>query len=1560
MAVRVVFRPNPLRSGGQEDVFSHFPAGQSLAEIIRNDTDRLHVELEGVPVPRSEWALTYPAEGAEVMVHPVPGYAALGALIYFIAYYVGYAAAYAAAYLGASVGVATAIGTVVGAAIAYGVAAGIVVGLSMAVNALVKPQTPSDRGTAQGSRYSSLSGATNLLSRYEPIPKLYGTWRMIPPKGGETYTEIAGNDQYLHLLLCLGYGPMSIGGHIVGRGRPKIGYLRDDGDVVLETTIPNDTIRIGETSLHLINGVQWEICGPEALSLYTNDVAEQSLSIEYKHTHPGGEGGWFADGQAVIRTTDDNAMQISLDIAYPAMMSIGKNGEEHDVTVEWKIEYAVAGSGVWTVVRNPLSHTGRSRSPKRFNVAFTAKQGGVPTAGRYDVRLTRIRTYVVDENILQSDAYWTALRSVRKIAPWNYDTATGGIPDVVMLAMRVKATGQVNGQLDAVSVLGTSVLRVWYGAEWLYLATENPAWCYVDALQGPQLSEPLADSRLDLPGLQSWGLDNDANGRKYNWYHTADETLLNRIRPIARCGRAEWAMLDGRFSVVRDNQFTPVALITPRNAWGFRYQRVFPNLPHALRVKYVDPVAWTEVERIVLADGYQLDGKDAFGNAAPTLPVATQFEVLETQGVTDARQAFKEGRYFLAAAEHRQETYWVEQDFEALALTRGDCANLAYDVLLVGLGSGRIREVETSGGHAVAVTTDETWGIEAGTTYGVRIRLDDGSQATAQISNAPGDTRRLALATPLSGIEVGNLLVFGESTRETILVKITNIDYRPDFSCELTMTPAAPEIQGAETGEIPEFDPVVTIPAYLRKPGTPVILAVTVGGEAGRIADNGAYVGSLVVQWALPSTPVAVGGFEVLYYGEGMDPVTMRGIPETQFVATLSDCPIGLEISVQVRAVSIYGRWGQYSEAAFGTVGEIATTTEPPTNLSLSTVVTVRTDGTVDYNILADWDAPAAGRIDHYEVEWRRTTGGDSWAGEAVSRSTTEYLIPTLWEGATYEVRVRTAHPVGVSEWISGSVTVAVKNTPPGAPFGLSAMGEQTGVTLRWTNPSDNDLAVIEVWESASNDRAAAFLLSRLAGNSLFRSLPDVDPRYYWVRAEDTSGNQSAWHPLGQYAGVEGNAGGLDGLLLKAGSVITAALADSAVTIAKLADEAVSATKFAAGIQPVAIVDSLPYPGGYTGPNTVFLTTDGKLYRYSGGAWTAAVPAADVTGQLTSAQIADLAATKITGQLSNAQIADLAAAKITGQISSTQITDGAISTPKLEAGAVTTAKIAANAVTASEIAAESITTAKIAAGAITTAKIAADAVTANEIAAGTITATELAAGAITTAKIAAGAVTADELAANAVTAGKVAAGAISTTQLAAGAVTTSILGAGAVSADKIAAGSIDSTKLVSGTVITGSAQILDGIIVNAKIGNAEISTLKVAGQAISVQRAASGGPNTFGAVGSDFYAGICTIIIDSVTSGARGPLNIIMLGSAYAGNAVGEAFSWGYNVDGGSIIDIGWSSSYAPFGTSTAVVAQIQISLSEASHYLNFYIRSNNYHSSSYAMGGISILESKR
>lgn len=83
----------------------------------------------------------------------------------------------------------------------------------------------------------------------------------------------------------------------------------------------------------------------------------------------------------------------------------------------------------------------------------------------------------------------------------------------------------------------------------------------------------------------------------------------------------------------------------------------------------------------------------------------------------------------------------------------------------------------------------------------------------------------------------------------------------------------------------------------------------------------------------------------------------------------------------------------------------------------------------------------------------------------------------------------------------------------------------------------------------------------------------------------------------------------------------------------------VDVASFAAGLAPVGLVTSGPLP---TVKTTDVIAYGGKLYRWSGTDYVASVPAIDVTGQMTNAQIADLEAAKLIGKVVEDQIADAA------------------------------------------------------------------------------------------------------------------------------------------------------------------------------------------------------------------------------------------------------------------------------------------------------------------------------
>jgi hypothetical protein len=974
--ITLIAKSNPVSS---EIVRCDLAAGLSIKEMLGECYPTVVVFLNGEPVDHDVWGTTYPIDGDLVAAVNVPhGPAKIPALI-AMAQAVASAAAAAASAVGAAVG---AIGGVMGTTVIGAITVGdiVVAGLMAAVSllpSLLKPQAQSSGSVgSSGSRYPDLTGGSNQPARFEVFPKLYGTYRIVPPLATTYITASDGPDQFLLFTLCLGYGPMSIDGNPVGKN-PLTGALYQT--ITHNTVLTPGTILLGNTDLGEFTGVRFVIghwsqieasfSSQKQLRPLQRDVYQDNLSMTMNHHHDGGEGGWFTGAfqDWHVVSTVEGAVSASLELTFQSLLTVGADGKEEEAAVRWKVQVSPANAGTWTTLYfdgQPYYETrAKTRLPLHYNIGID-----FDTPGKYDIKVTRLETLIIDENLIQVDATLSALRSEKPNPPWRVTGYNGG-DNVVLMAVRVKDSGQLNGNIDAISILASAMLPVFdtVSRTWSYQVTRSPAWAYADALKGPQVQYPVSDSQLDVDELADWAGWCETTGLTYNWYHTGEETLLERIRALASTGRAAWNMVDGRFSVIREfkgpeapylDSFQPVQMFTPRNSRNFQMEKRFIKLPHALRVQYTDERVWSQNEAIVYASGYNEDGSD--GKAA-----ATRYEILETQGITSMAQAKLEGAYYMNATRLRPETYTLETDFENLVATRGDCVRIAHDSLLVGLSYGRIKSVTLDGeGLATALELDEEvemvydlyeampFGDSPPVDYAIRVRVADaGSYAgvgsvlaypvnPTTAENPSVRTKAVTLQSPTDGLHAGDLFTFGLKNRETLLAKVTQIDYRPDFSATLTLVPAAIEL-ALENPDHAVFDPIINLPPESLNPLPPHIASITGTGNTVSIGPDGTPLTEVWVAWVLPVTttrPIPVDRIELYYYAEDvadvenpkpLGPVLTQQVSGAVLTARLPNIPRPTHtesgavvpdparLAVRIRCRSIYGRWSSYSTTAY-------------------------------------------------------------------------------------------------------------------------------------------------------------------------------------------------------------------------------------------------------------------------------------------------------------------------------------------------------------------------------------------------------------------------------------------------------------------------------------------------------------------------------------------------------------------------------------------------------------------------------------------------------------------
>ncbi len=245
----------------------------------------------------------------------------------------------------------------------------------------------------------------------------------------------------------------------------------------------------------------------------------------------------------------------------------------------------------------------------------------------------------------------------------------------------------------------------------------------------------------------------------------------------------------------------------------------------------------------------------------------------------------------------------------------------------------------------------------------------------------------------------------------------------------------------------------------------------------------------------------------------------------------------------------------------------------------------------------------------------------------------------TVSDGGPYRsIQIR----VVANAWNGQSSTysaVTATNSAPAALTGISSSGGYRSITISYNANTDPDLAGYQVWMSTTSGFTPG------AGNLLFdgnsnkistqqdptgTAIPNTATTYYFrVAAYDVFG-KTGLNVSSEFS--------VTSLLFSTG------IGAGDISNAMLAAGAVDMAKFATGIRPPRVVTSLPTVDGVTYKNqdSVFLSTDGKLYRAVAGAWTKSTDGADIiANSITAGQIA------------------------AGAIGATQIAANAITTDKL-------------------------------------------------------------------------------------------------------------------------------------------------------------------------------------------------------------------------------------------------------------------------------------------------------
>lgn len=616
---------------------------------------------------------------------------------------------------------------------------------SLAVQALfpVAKKKLENTSTEAATNVFSISGAQNTARPFEAVPVVLGRHKLSPPYAAQAYTEYVGNDQYLTMMFCVGYGPL-------GHFNYKIGET-DTG----QFTFSNFEARAG-----------WP--GDSPISFYPYATHQEDFSIKLLNTVNN------------IRTTEDDIDQIGIDFIAPEgiFQFYPDTNIYGSIPISFSVYYRLLPGGGWQLFSQTLYPFTFGKNALRQGYAWQ-----VGTRGQYEVMITRNYSDSDDTNV-KDDVYWSALRSTRYENPIHFDVPLS------IVAMKIKASDQLSGAVNTFNLEAQSVGLRFNGTAWINDYTySNPADLFRHVLQGPANKQPVPDSRLDFVAIQAWWQFCANHGFTYNAVVESKRSVYEVISEICAAGRAVPTWKDGRWSVIWDAFDSPIVQhFTPRNSREFKGDRVYKQMPHGFRIRFIDGTnGYVQDEMIVYDDGYGPSN-------------ATLFEAVEFPGVTDPDLVYKHGRYHIAQVRLRPEVYSLTVDIEHMRCTRGDRVRVLHDIAMIGQIAGRVQDVTGQ-----TITLDEKIGMEIGKEYGCRFRLASGDSILRYVASHEGESNTFTLTGTGPVPEVGDLAMFGERDRESAIFRIFKIEHQNDFEAKLTLVDDAPEIINADQGPIPQF-----------------------------------------------------------------------------------------------------------------------------------------------------------------------------------------------------------------------------------------------------------------------------------------------------------------------------------------------------------------------------------------------------------------------------------------------------------------------------------------------------------------------------------------------------------------------------------------------------------------------------------------------------------------------------------------------------------------------------------------------------------------------------------
>ncbi|WP_461533420.1 fibronectin type III domain-containing protein [Sinomicrobium sp.] len=935
---------------------------------------------------------------------------------------------------------------------------------------------PTDKG--QGERLKRVTGARNEATPYEPIPVILGDRRVTPVYAAQPYTYWKGKEQWLKMLLCVGYGPLNISDIKIGDSPiwsfDDINYSVLDWNTTKSTSgirsiwnkdIQQDVVNQELGKLNYISRsapagtdkITFEMVYPQGL-WRTDDgnVGHSVGGFQFRYYVPGR--GWYSvariggSSSGYVPTQDVVKRNGRYYIVYADKTSGAGNDLDFDIT-PWVdserngyayIRDGSSGNGGYHYV-NTQSYWHATRDELIKSWSF------VPIDPITGARLTGDVPFEVKRNGHDYDVNSAGFSTTLQLNTITYELA-GNVPDSyfgidysikrypVLIALDVRATEQLSGVIDNLNCRAKSLTPAGIYNDWKnfsiyntsFFHSNNPAYIYKWALQGPFNGAAVDNSRIDNASLSAWYSECNSKGWQCNEIVNEPTNLKDLLNNIAFTGRAFFSMRDGKFSVIQNRpQLNPTQVFTTKNSRGLKSRREFDLETDGIKYTFANADFQEQEDEGIYGDPDKFYSGN-INRPKPGAKITGRYEDFSVWGTTSPSLARKHARFAFFEKRLRREVYQLETDVESLIARRGDKVLLAHDVIDVGLGQGFIKEID---GYTFRI--DETINLTAGQTYTLTIRsVSNGTQFYNTTATYQGDGWWSG-SLP-SYVEVGNLVAYGESGTQTLECLVTEITYSNNYEAALTLVNYADNLFTVDNGYLPEYESNLN-PERPRDiaPLAPVI-SVNYGSftyESNAITVN---VSQQRGDRALLSRFSLQYKYDPPEFDENGDPIDIESDWQDGGVSPADDGTFRIPVSnnqgnvIYVRAKAV-NEAGVYSP--FSVEKKIELQNDPAPDVEDFTVTeAVDTPKTPDARwstLTIEITPPEVMNGYLYAIAEYRQPGQDTWAtiGTLGWKNPNSIDVQVYADGRQYEIRVRSASIYGVVNKNGLSKIITTTNT---------------------------------------------------------------------------------------------------------------------------------------------------------------------------------------------------------------------------------------------------------------------------------------------------------------------------------------------------------------------------------------------------------------------------------------------------------------------------------------------------------------------------------------------------